>query len=363
MSQNKVPLPINILVVSYLHLPKYMMQGKRNQNMDPLQLVELLKGHKNYIQTHNYPDPDAVASAFGLQYFLKHHGVDAQICYDGTVEKLSTKKMFEVFGIDVLPAEEIKGMAKEDYIVAVDSQKYNANLTDLIGDEVACIDHHPTFIECAYKYKDIRTAGACATLIAEYFYRTDTPMDASVAAALAYGIKIDTADFIRGVTNLDIDMFAYVYKQADVDKIVTMYTNVMELNDLKAYGAAIDNICIHDGVGFACIPFDCPDAQIAIISDFILSLNVVDISVIYAVRKDGIKFSVRSERKGIGAGKLIAEVLRNYGNGGGHQVMAGGFIPKENIDLMAGLHVRIEDGFMKQIQLMERESLRGRPGQ
>lgn len=52
--------------------------------MNPLQLVELLKGHKNYIQTHNYPDPDAVASAFGLQNFLRQHGVDAQICYDGT---------------------------------------------------------------------------------------------------------------------------------------------------------------------------------------------------------------------------------------------------------------------------------------
>ena len=108
--------------------------------MNPLQLAELLRGHKNYIQTHNYPDPDAVASAYGLQSFLRCHGVDAQICYDGTVENLSTKKMFQVFEIDVLTADKIKDMTKEDYIVAVDSQKYNANLTDLLGNEVACID-------------------------------------------------------------------------------------------------------------------------------------------------------------------------------------------------------------------------------
>ena len=73
-------------------------------------------------------------------------------------------------------------------------------------------------------------------------------------------------------------------------------------------------IHIIDGVGFACLPMDCPDSLIAIISDFILSLNVVDLSVIYAVRKDGIKFSVRSERRDINAGKLVAEVLKNYGN-------------------------------------------------
>ncbi len=323
--------------------------------MNPLQLVELLRGHNNYIQTHNYPDPDAVASAFGLQYFLKQHGVHAKICYEGTVEKLSTRKMFEVFQIDVLPADQIRDMTQEDYIVAVDSQKYNANLTDLAGDEVACIDHHPTFIECSYQYRDIRRAGACSTLIAQYFYQTDTPMDPTVAAALAYGIKMDTADFLRGVTELDLDMFAYVYKQADVDKIKVMYHDVLELDDLKAYGAAIDNIYINQGVGFAWIPLDCPDALIAIISDFILSLNVVDISIVYAVRRDGIKFSVRSERKDVDAGKMVANVLKDYGSGGGHQEMAGGFIPKENMDRIDGMHARIEEEFMKQIQLMKQK--------
>jgi ABC-type glutathione transport system ATPase component len=51
--------------------------------MDPLQLVELLRGHRTYIQTHNFPDPDAIASAFGLQHFLNYHGINADICYDG----------------------------------------------------------------------------------------------------------------------------------------------------------------------------------------------------------------------------------------------------------------------------------------
>lgn len=325
--------------------------------MNPLQLVQLLNGHKSYIQTHNYPDPDAIASAYGLQYFLQQHGINAMICYDGDAGKLSTRKMFEVFGIDVLPAEKIAEMTEQDYIVTVDSQKYNANLTDFIGDEVACIDHHPTVVECEYAYKDVRRAGACATLVAEYFYRTGTQMNPSVAAALAYGIKMDTDDFIRGVTNLDIDMFAYVYKQADVDKLENMYNNVLEFDDLKAYGAAIDNIHINDGVGFACIPFDCPDALVAIISDFILSLDVVDISVIYAVRKDGVKFSVRSERRMADAGKLVEKALESYGSGGGHQAMAGGFIPKENLDKIAGgLHTMVEEAFMKQVDFINHKA-------
>ena len=47
---------------------------------DTHQLIELLKGHKVYLQTHNFPDPDALASAYGLQQFLKHYDIDSTIC-------------------------------------------------------------------------------------------------------------------------------------------------------------------------------------------------------------------------------------------------------------------------------------------
>lgn len=319
--------------------------------MEPFQLIELVRGHRTYIQTHNFPDPDAIASAYGLQYFLKQHGVESSLCYDGRIEKLSTKKMFELLEIDLLSKEQISDMKAEDYIITVDSQRYNSNLTDFIGHEVACIDHHPTTVAFDYTYKDVRMVGACASIIADYFYQTDTAMSDTVATALTYGIKMDTADFIRGVTDLDIDMFAYVYKKADTEKLKSMYTNVMEFSDLQAYGAAIDNIRIYEGVGFASIPFDCPDALIAIISDFILSLDVVDVSVVYAIRTDGIRFSVRSERKEADSGRIIAAALAGYGSGGGHKAMAGGFIPKENAAaLQDHLDHKIEQMFLKQIE-------------
>lgn len=319
--------------------------------MNPTKLVELLKGHKTYIQTHNFPDPDAIASAFGLQCFLRQHGVPTEICYDGRVEKLSTKKMFSVFGIEVLSADEIGDMTEEDYIVTVDSQKYNANLTDFIGDEVACIDHHPTYQECTYAYRDVRIVGACSTIIAEYFQSTDTPITPEAASALIYGIKMDTADFLRGVTELDTDMFAWLYHHANQELVQEMYKNVMEVADLKAYGAAIDNIHVYDGVGFALIPFDCPDALVAIISDFILSLDVVDVSVIYAIRPDGIKFSVRSEIAEVDAGILVREALKGIGSGGGHKEMAGGFIPKEAAVLLgADRDYQIESRFLNQVK-------------
>ena len=50
------------------------------EKMNYQNLIDLLKGHKVYLQTHNFPDPDALASAFGMQVFLKSHGVKTTIC-------------------------------------------------------------------------------------------------------------------------------------------------------------------------------------------------------------------------------------------------------------------------------------------
>lgn len=317
-----------------------VINAEMRKYMDWKNLVELLRGHKTYLQTHNFPDPDAIASAFGLQQFLKQHGVDTQICYCGTIDKISTKRMLTEFAIDIIPYEQITDMAEDDYIVTIDGQKYNSNFTDLPGDEVACIDHHPTFIGCTYRYSDIRLVGSCATIVTEYYVKSDTPMDENVASALMYGLRMDTASLTRGVTNLDIEMFSYLYKYADNDKIMKFYINNMEMSDLKAYGAAIENISVINGIGFAHIPFDCNDALIAMISDFILSLNEVNACVVYANRDGGFKMSVRSQKDGFHAGRVTAAALAGIGDGGGHAAMAGGIIfadmpeyVKENIEL------------------------------
>lgn len=316
--------------------------------MEPLELIDLLRNHTVYIQTHNFPDPDAISSAFALQEFLQFHGIPSTLCYDGRIDRLSSKKMLDTFGITMYSRMALSHMKVDDYIVLVDSQKLNSNVTDLIGDEVACIDHHPIYNNCPYQYFDLQMTGACASIIASYFQRTNTPITQQAASALAYGIKMDTADFTRGTTQLDIDMFGYLYEHADWELVKTMYSNTLEYDDLRAYGAAIQNIKLYGTTGFAYIPFNCSPALIAIISDFILALDVVDLAVIYSRNNDGIRFSIRSERKDIHAGDLIALALSGIGNGGGHPAMAGGMIPTDNIPMLgSNLQVSVHDRFLE----------------
>ena len=298
-------------------------------------LAEICRNKKVYIQTHNFPDPDAIASAFGMQKLLRLYGIDATLCYAGRIDKFSTSKMLQMFQIEMQAYDSLQEhMDESDYIICVDSQKNTGNITDFIGREVAAIDHHPTYVKTQYLYEDLRITGACASMVAEYFVEAGITPDCETATALLYGIKIDTKQFTRGVTPLDISMFAFLHPLIDKDKLNNLEYNNIEFKDLQAYGAAIEHVRIYDTVGFSYIPFPCPDALIATISDFILSLEEIDISIVFTCRSDGLKFSVRSEIPEVHAGELIHRSLEDFGSGGGHAGMAGGIIPKENVHML-----------------------------
>ena len=296
-------------------------------------LIDYLKDKRVFIQTHNFPDPDAIGAGFGLQGILKSYGIDSILCYVGQIDRINTKKMTELCSINIYSEDETPLEMREfDPVICIDSQKGGGNIKDLPGDEIACIDHHPLIENDDYIYRDVRKAGSCATLITQYYEELSIDPDENVATALLYGLKIDTMNFTRGVTQADIKAFSYLLDRASQDIIESLTMNSMEFADLQAYGAAIESIYVYDRVGFAGIPFACPDAQIGMVADFILSLDEVDVAVVYAHRRDGIKFSARSEVVKVNAGKLIAEALKDIGSGGGHSFMAGGFIPAENVE-------------------------------
>ena len=299
-----------------------------------LALVDLLRDRRVFVQTHNYPDPDAIGSGFGLLGILKNYGIDAKLCYVGQIDRVNMLRMLKLCSIDIYSEEDLPvAMRKDDPIICIDSQKDGGNRKDLPGDEIACIDHHPRIdTETGYEYCDVRIAGSCSTLIAEYYRELDIVPEKNIATALIYGMKMDTLHFTRGVTLQDIEMYGYLFPYADPDSLTELTTNSMEFKDLQAYASAIDDISVYGRTGFAGIPFACTDAQLAVVADFILSLEEVEVAVLYARRTDGIKFSVRSETTSVHAGKLVEKALAGLGSGGGHAFMAGGFIPQEKTD-------------------------------
>lgn len=293
-----------------------------------LELIKHIHGSYVYIQTHNFPDPDAIASAYGLSKLLDKYGIKSSICYKGKIERFNTNDFINKLGIELINLSSIE-LKETDEIILVDSQKGNANIIDTIGDEIICIDHHPTFVtdNVVYRYSDIRPElGACSTIIADYYYENNIDMEVSVATALMYGIKSDTMGLSRGVTRKDVEVYDNLFEKCDNSILQSLEHSSLQLKDLKAYAEAFNSIKIFDRISFANTGIDCPEALIASISDFMLDLAEIDFAIVYSVRKDGIKLSARSVGR-IDAGRVTNQALLGIGSGGGHAQMAGGFVP------------------------------------
>lgn len=296
-------------------------------------LISLLRpATRIFIQTHNFPDQDAIATACGLQALLRHFGIEAHLCYKGSIDNMAIKHVIQKYEIEILEYSQIHDMNFDDKIVLVDGQKFNANMTDLPGDEIACIDHHPDNNKCGYSYVDIRNCGACSSIITQYFIDAGIGMDEKTATLLLYGLQMDTDNMRRGVTEIDIEAFRYLFPLADASMLSSLAGQAMREQDLRAFGKAIESISIKNRLGLVLIPFACEDYLIAQVADFVMQLSEVDTAIVYSKRPDGLKFSARTALPYVHCGHLLNECLAaEGGNGGGHPHMAGGFLKSDNI--------------------------------
>lgn len=294
-------------------------------------IVNLDPGRRLFIQTHDFPDPDAIASAYGLRQIIRAYGIRAELCFKGLMESSDVDYILASYKIPWREASGLADLGPDDKIILVDCQKFNSNVTDLPGDEIACIDHHPLnrkgCCEANYQYIDLRPTGSCSSIIAEYYSKLGVTMSREAATLLLYGLKIDTAYFQRGVTQLDIDAFALLERRADQEMLKRLAGRTLKVKDMLAFGAAINGMHIRDGLGIVKIPFACPDHLLGQLADFVLSLAEVDTAIVYSVREEGMKFSARSLLPHIHCGNMLKQVLGQAGgSGGGHRQMAGGFV-------------------------------------
>jgi nanoRNase/pAp phosphatase (c-di-AMP/oligoRNAs hydrolase) len=292
------------------------------------ELVELLKQAPDevFVQPHNVPDPDAIASAFGLEQLLRALGVHAVVVYEDEIEKANSVTMLRAFGIEMFHSADLHTLGDEDWTVLVDVQKENANLTDLVTDEVACIDHHQYNGPQGYRFEDVRPdVGSCSAIIAEYYQEADVEPSANVATALLYGILMDTDNLTRGVSSLDIGMFYWLYRHVDITRINDLKANQISMADLRDYAHAFETVEVYGEVGFLRLE-NANDSLLGAASDIVITIAGVNVVVSYSIRDAGIKYSTRSVSPRVNAGALVRSIVDGYGIGGGHDSMAGGFI-------------------------------------
>lgn len=297
-----------------------------------MKLRDLLSYDQIVIQCHDNPDADAIASGYGVYFYLQKNGKNPLLVYGGEnlIRKTSLVMMVEDLHI---PIRHVEQLEEPELLVLVDCQYEGGNVQVFPAREVAVIDHHRVSTRLP-KLEMVRpNIGSCSTLL--YKLLRDEGIDVKnnreLSTALYCGLFTDTGGFAEVVHPLDRDL----RDEAGFDPaLMTKYRNaILSLEDLEVMAAALRGRDYLEEYRAALVQTGkCDPNTLGIINDLMLEVDVVDVCVVFNRQHHGIKLSVRTCIDAVNANELAAELCEGIGAGGGHVTKAGGFI---QMDLLA----------------------------
>lgn len=296
--------------------------------------VERLKAYPRVIvQAHDFPDHDAVSSAFALNYLLNQLGLNTVLVYCGLIDRLSIQRMIERLDVPMLMASEVQ-LFEYDKTIVVDGCGGEKNVTGLMGQEVAVIDHHHVQPSSGLWFSDVRPEfGATASIIVEYFQYFAIDIPKPVATALQVGLNVDTANLTRGFCEADVAAFAVLHQIADQHEVNYLCRNSLEFHELQYYQQLMEQVKIVNNVAYAELSESCPKNLLGLLGDFLIAVDNVEVTLLASAKADLIQLSLRSKTPKVDVSEAARAVLANgeIGFGGGHWHMAGGVVHKDKL--------------------------------
>ena len=279
------------------------------------------------IQTHDYPDFDAVAAAFGFSYLLKE--MNPVIVAGGDVDSYSLQETMKQLKIPLIPLDEWVGQP-EDKILLVDSNPNGLNVTMAPGRLSGVVDHHPVSMSVCDCFIDIRANyGSCSAMVYSYFTEVNLQPPSGVATALMMGIMMDTGFLTRGVSPEDLEAFNHLYFIGDWRLGSYLLKNSLTVAAIPRFQEALTHFRVDRGFGFSCLEGQAGAETIALIADDFMRFHEIHFVVVAAPFGTSWKISARSEDPLIPAGGVIQRALLDLGPGGGHIHMGGGSVTSQ----------------------------------
>jgi len=283
------------------------------------------------VVAHDNPDPDAIASALALARLADAVGVDAQACYYGEISHQENRALVNLLDLDLrqLDADDPDHLEEFAGFALVDHSRPGVN--DQLPEDLpidVVVDHHPPRGPVDAGFVDLRsTVGATSTLMTEYFAEFGVEIDETVATALLYGIRIDTWDFSREVSQSDFEAAATLVPHADIGLLERVESPSISGDTLETVASAIRN---RDRRGSILTSFvgDLADRDsLAQAADRLLDMEGVTTTVVYGVLDDVVYVSARAQGSELDLGETLRLAYNRIGSAGGHTDMAGAQIP------------------------------------
>ncbi len=313
------------------------------------------------ILTHDNPDPDAIASAWGLSYLIKKKlGLPSTIVYSGLIGRAENRALVKLLKIPLVRFD-AHTFDHDHSIVMVDSQPYTGNNplpSNVIPDGI--IDHHP--LRKTTKYTRFALIdehiGATSTIITASYKRQKLFMPKRIATALFYAIRSETKDLGWEGSDLDYKNYLFLLPRVNFETLHKIVHPRLPKEYYQIIKTAINKSRIFQTF-VVCplgkVPYPELPAEIA---DFLIFRENIDLSLVMGTYQNDMYLSIRSLRRKVNSAGLMRKIIHGYGTGGGHEIMAGGKIP----DVSPKGDTKIEEVITKRLlnffSLREDEELR-----
>ncbi len=282
------------------------------------------------VLTHDNPDPDSIAAAAALSKLLRrvfHRRVT--VAYGGIIGRVENQEMVRVLGIRLSHVRHLNWKHYKHFAL-VDTQPGTGNnqLPENLIPELV-FDHHPLRRRTRKAaFADIRPGyGATATILAEYLAASGVEISKSNATALVYAIRTETQDFGREFTESDKATYNSLHLMADTRALARIRSARLPLSYFRNLHEALESLqSVSTLVVSHLGELEQPDI-VPEIADLLLRLDGKTWSLATGVYGERVYLSIRTTNSRADAGRLMRRLLGRRGKGGGHGMMAGGWIP------------------------------------
>ncbi len=306
------------------------------------------------VLTHDNPDPDAIAAAAGLARLLrKGFARDATLAYGGIVGRAENREMVRLLRIRMSRVRHLQ-WANYRYFALVDTQPRTGNnqLPEAITPDVV-VDHHPIrAVSRRAGFYDIRPDyGASATIVAEYLEEAGLEVGRNLATALLYAIRTETQDFRRGYVEADRMLYERLLPRSDRRALAKIQAPRLPLSYFATLHDALEAL---ESVGSLIVTHlgevEQPDI-VPEVADLLIRLEGKTWSLCTGIHGERMYLSLRTSNARADAGRLMRRLIGNRGKGGGHGMVAGGWVRLDNgPEAGARLHRRLSRRLAKYLK-------------
>jgi nanoRNase/pAp phosphatase (c-di-AMP/oligoRNAs hydrolase) len=150
------------------------------------------------VLTHDFPDPDSIASALALKFLAEAEGISCRIAFGGVIGRTENRSMVSLLRVPIRRLRP-RELSRHENVALVDTQPaFGNNRFPATRRAAIVIDQHRSHVKPNADLSIVNVdCGATSVILATALLAVRQKPPMPVATALAYGILTDTMHFFR----------------------------------------------------------------------------------------------------------------------------------------------------------------------